>query len=56
MSARVFLFLTEWFRMHAVGRVGSAEDVKSLVAKCVKDARAHSIAVEELEAASWAIG
>ena len=25
MSAQVFLFLTVWLRMHAVGRVGSAE-------------------------------
>ena len=49
MSAEIFSFLTEWLRKYAVGRVGSADDVKSLVAKCAKDARAEGISIEELE-------
>ncbi|WP_139247845.1 DUF768 domain-containing protein [Hyphomicrobium sp. CS1GBMeth3] len=50
MSSRVTEFLIDWLRWHVVGRVGSAEDVPMLTAKCLDDALLAGLTRREIEA------
>lgn len=50
-SANVTAFLTEWLRVHAVGRIASSEDIPVLVSKCLDDASRQGITRRDLERA-----
>jgi hypothetical protein len=49
MSSKLMQFLTDWLRQHAAGRVASAEDIPTLVAKCLRDAACEGISRDEIE-------